>query len=96
MLDHPITQKFLLAIASAAFVGVGGVAWNSNLKLERHDVRLGGLVEADTRIQNDVINELKEIRRDVTEIKTSVAVIKERTTALEKDAELHSRDRPGP
>jgi uncharacterized protein YdgA (DUF945 family) len=79
MLDHPVTQKVLATVAAATVVAIGGSGWSTQRKVDQHDQK----IVAIEKIQDETITELKSelqgMRSDIAEIKTGVAVLKERT-----------------
>jgi signal transduction histidine kinase len=87
MLDHPVTQKFLASIAAISFAGVGGAAWTSAQRLERHDSQIKALEISQTSTIAELSVELKDIRKDVGEIKSGVAVLQERTAHYAEERE---------
>lgn len=78
MLDHPITQKVIATVAAASIISIGGIGWQTSHR-----------VTSLEHATNDVSESLKEIKTDVRatledtgEIRTDVAVLKERTKVL--------------
>lgn len=92
MLDHPITQKVFATVAAASFIGVGGAAWTSSRQLQTHDQQLKTLEKRQTEIVEELKTEVRGIGNDVGDIKTDVAVIKERTKHY--DEYISERPRP--
>lgn len=86
MLDHPVTQKFIVGVAVVSFGGIGGAAWTSTQRLERHDTQIKSLEYHQSTTVNQLAEELGEIRKDVGEIKTGVAVLQERTEHYERES----------
>lgn len=92
MLDHPITQKALATVFAATVLAVGGSAWTTGVKVRDHDSKIQAVERVQSESISDLTDELKGLRTDVSEIKTNVAVLKERTEHYD---EVHSgKSRP--
>jgi len=92
MLDHPVTQKVLTTVVAAGILATSGVAWNTRQLAEKHEHDIISLKENDAATKTQIAEglsgmtgELREIRKDVGEIKTDVAVVKERTEVYAKN-----------
>lgn len=99
MLDHPVTQKVLATIVAAGVIATGGVAWNTKELATKHEHDITqlrasqrDLVEEFRESNSTLTTEVGQVGKDVAEIKTGVAVLKERTERL--DAEYARKLRP--
>ena len=99
MLDHPVTQKALATVVAAGIVATGGVAWNTREMTSGHTYEIralqqnqAALVEEYREMNRRLYGEVASVGKDVAEIKTGVAVLKERTERL--DAEYPRKSGP--
>lgn len=91
MFDHPVTQKALATIVAAGVIATGGVAWNTKELASKHEVDITTLKEdvrdvvTEFKASNAAIQgELNQVGRDVSEIKTGVAVLNARTEGADE------------
>lgn len=75
MFDHPIIGKVMATVIATTFITTGAVTWSNQTAITAHREKIDSLAE----IKEDV----KATRSDVGDIKTDVAVLKERTRILE-------------
>jgi hypothetical protein len=87
MLDHPVTQKALAAVVGAGLVALGGLGWNTGVKVRDHDTEIRVLKEQQLELKMNTLTKLEHIGGDVGTIKTDVAVLRERTKILDAVAE---------
>ena len=79
MLDHPLVHKVAATIAAATIVGLGGVGWNTSHKVTQLEHASGDVTKTLSQIERDV----RATRDTTAEIRTDVAVLKERTRGME-------------
>jgi hypothetical protein len=82
MLDHPVTQKALAAVVGTGIIALGGLGWNTGVKVRDHDMEIRVLKEQQLEMKQSVLGRLNDIGSDVGDIKTDVAVLTERTKVL--------------
>ena len=92
MLDHPVTQKVLATVVAAGILGTGGIAWNTRELAAKHEIDIATIRSDQATLvfelkesNASVESELKQVGRDVSEIKTGVAVLQERTERLDAE-----------
>jgi ubiquinone biosynthesis protein UbiJ len=90
MLDHPVTQKALATVVAAGLVATGGVAWNTREMTSGHTYEIRALQQNQAALLEDykemsrrLYGEVSAVGKDVAEIKTGVAVLKERTERID-------------
>lgn len=93
MLDHPVTQKVLAGVVGAGIIALGGLGWNTGVRVTEHEAEIRSMKEHQSTLGTTVVGKLEGIQADVGEIKTDVAVLKERTERLNA-SELNSVIRP--